>query len=110
MKNLLLTSVFVAITLTSGANAASVTAINGVQGEQMCKEHIANLVKDSGMKDSELNFQRQAASSFRGSNFKYWINANERVGEQRATVRYRCEISRDGELVEVIEEPGRWNI
>jgi hypothetical protein len=110
MKNLLLTTALLGLIATSGANAASISPINGVEGEQLCKEHIATLVSDSRMTDSEIEFQRRSASSFRSSNFTYWINASSKLGEQKGPLRYRCEISRTGEVMEIIEESGRWNI
>lgn len=105
MKNLLITSIWLGLFATSTAHAISVSGINGVEGAEMCKHQIATL---SGQ--SELRFQRQSASSFRGSNFKYWINADTKIGDNSSAIRFRCEISRTGEVIEIIEENGRWNI
>lgn len=105
MKNLLLTSALISLVFSSGLNAASVSRINGVDGEQLCQEQIAN----SSGRDA-ISFQRESAASFRGSNFTYWINANSMVGGERGPLRYRCEITRTGEVLEIVEESGRWSI
>lgn len=105
MKHLLLASVWLSLVVTPTAHAISISSINGIQGAQICKQQIK-----ANSRGSELNFQRQSASSFRGSSFTYWINAYSKIGEERGPLRYRCEISRSGELIEIVEEGGRWNI
>lgn len=105
MKNILLTTIWLSLLATTVANAASISLINGVQGAEACKQEIRTYASQA-----ELHFQRESAASFRGSSFTYWINASSRFGEQRGPMRYRCEISRNGEVLEVIEEEGRWKI
>ena len=111
MKNLLLTSSLIglifgsSVLISASADAASVSKINGVDGAEMCKEQIENSSDYDG-----IRFQRESAASFRGSNFPYWINASSMMDAQSGPLRYRCEISRTGEVREIFEESGRWSI
>ena len=105
MKHIFLATICLSLFATTGANAASISLINGAQGAKVCKQEIRTYASQA-----ELHFQRESAASFRGSSFTYWINASSKFGEQRGPMRYRCEISRSGEVLELIEEGGRWNI
>lgn len=105
MNNLLLTTIWLGLLATTSASAASISRINGVEGLELCKQQI-----ETSAGQAQLQFQRQSASSLHGSAFTYWINANSNRGEERGPMRYRCEISRNGEVLEVVKEGGRWNI
>ena len=106
MKNLILVTALLSLIAGSTAQANVPYSLNAVQGMDACKFHIESIYAE----DADLNFQRQAGTSIRGGHFKYWINASAQIDSDRSSVRFLCEVTRTGELVELIEEEGRWSI
>jgi hypothetical protein len=67
-------------------------------------------ISDTYATQREISFSRNPASSLKAGAYKFWINATEDLDGTKKNVRYQCEITRNGELVELTREPGRWNI
>jgi|MEHZ01.5.fsa_nt_MEHZ011451974.1_17 hypothetical protein len=110
MKNIIFITALLSLIAGSTAQANVPYSLNAVQGMDACKFHIESLYAQNYAEDVDLSFQREAGTSIRGGHFKYWINASAQINSERSPVRFLCEVTRTGELVELIEEDGRWSI
>jgi hypothetical protein len=80
--------------------------LNGREAAELCRDEI-NLAYAG---EHRIDFSRKPASSLRGESYTFWINATEEIAGERDSVKYQCEITPTGELVELTREPGRWRI
>lgn len=79
--------------------------INSQESLQRCKHAVA---AQAG--DLEYIFSRKSATSVKSDFFQHWINATERKGNEKSSVKILCETSRTGEVLSLLLKPGRWNI
>ncbi|MEQ9021827.1 MAG: hypothetical protein RLN82_03595, partial [Pseudomonadales bacterium] len=80
--------------------------LNAKQAIDVCKQKIHQAYGNS----AEIRFRHNPASSIKGSSYTFWINATEEIAGDQSSIKYQCEITRTGELVELTREPGRWRI
>lgn len=79
--------------------------INSKESLERCKHAVA-----AQADDLEYSFSRKSATSVKSDFFKHWINATEREGSEKSSVKILCETSRTGEVLSLLVKPGRWNI
>lgn len=96
----------VASIFTISPVAMSQERLNAREAAEACKTEIS----DTYAIESEIRFSRNPASSLSAGAYKFWINATEELDGTKSNVRYQCEITRNGELVGLTRESGRWNI
>jgi len=98
--------VIVAALLTVSSFAISQERLNGREAVEVCK----NEISDTYASEREIRFSRNTANSLKAGAYKFWMNATEDDNGVISSVRYQCEITRNGELVGLTREAGRWNI
>jgi len=102
MKNLI---VALAITgFSVGVQAESEVRLNSAEAERACQAQIESVYASDG----QIKFKARPTSSFGGGVYKFWINATEISDGARNSLGYLCEITRTGEVVQLMEKDGRW--
>lgn len=107
MKNQAIKTVFTILFLAGlSPQAMTQDRLNAKQAIEVCKQEIHQAYGN----ETEIDFRHHPASSIKGSFYTFWINATEEIAGDQSSMKYQCEITRTGELVELTREPGRWRI
>lgn len=79
-------------------------SLNGVEAANECRTQI----KEVYATNQDIRFMARPASSLSKGTYKFWINATVSDESGRESRRYMCEITREGDLLEILQEDGRW--
>ena len=78
--------------------------INGSKALAICEDNIRSRTDGS----IYHKFHHRPPASTRGAKYTFWINSTLKNEEQKYLLRSKCVISRDGEVLLVEIEEGRW--
>lgn len=78
--------------------------LNSVEAESECRKQIEEVFGS----DVQIKFKARPASSYGGGAYKFWINATEYTTEGHKSRGYLCEITRGGQLKELMQRDKRW--
>lgn len=106
MKKLYLI-VFIAVFSLSAHAEAGGSVKQLTSGESL--EHCKNALRSKNAA-KQYTFKRKVATRFKGGQFTHWINSTIAEAGKKATGKVKCIVSREGELVLLDEQPGRWTM
>jgi hypothetical protein len=107
MKSLyliVLTALFSFNVSAEDANAQARTLTSG-QALDECKQALRK-----HNQSKEFKFKRNAATRYKAGKFTYWINFSTTEAGNKSTGRAKCIMSKQGELVLLDVESGRWKM